>query len=169
MPIHKLFAYGTLINPSVFHRVTNNARIISMKPAYTEGKMYSAGGFPLVLRLDDYKRRKAPWFVYGALIEFEAPDEVWLGLDGYEGCSKASLGENRKTDMYHREEVTVHVIKFDTFKDFTEFNFEVKEEEKAQIYFANVDSNLVQNALKHQKRAGNVWRSFFNIPIDGLS
>lgn len=166
VPIQKLFAYGTLLNPSTFEKMTPNLeKLISIEPAYIEGKMYSAGNFPIVLRPNDYKRAKAPWFVYGGLITFEAPDEVWRSLDAYEGCSKASLGENRPTDLYHRDKVKVQTIKFESFSEFIEYKFDKVREDEAEVYFGNPDSSMVQNILKHKKRAGTIWKSFFNMQI----
>lgn len=169
MPVQKLFAYGTLLNPSTFARMTPNLEeIISIEPAYIEGKMYSAyesGRFPFVIKPDDKSRKKSPWFVYGGLITFNADNEVWRTLDSYEGCSKAAFGDNRDTDLYHRETTKVTVIDFETFQDFIDYRFETIREEEAEVYFGNYNSHMVKQAIGSKRRAGTVWRSFFNMQI----
>ena len=54
MATHKLFAYGTLLNPGTFARMTPNLEeLISIEPAYIEGKMYTNGvssSFPFVIK-----------------------------------------------------------------------------------------------------------------------
>lgn len=166
MPVQKLFAYGTLLNPGTFARMTPNLiEILSIEPAYIEGKMYSAGNFPFVLKPNDKSRKKMPRFVYGGLITFVADNEVWRTLDSYEGCSKASLGENRPTDMYHRETVDVTVIDFDSISDFINYKFKTVRTDSGEAYFGNYNSRMVKANIGSKRRAGTVWKSFFNMPI----
>ena len=169
MATHKLFAYGTLLNPGTFARMTPNLEeLISIEPAYIEGKMYTNGAsssFPFVIKPDDKSRTKSPWFVYGGLITFKGDNELWRTLDSYEGCSKSSFGENRDTDLYYRETTKVTVIDFESMSDFIKYDFKVVREDEAEVYLGNYNTMMVQNAIGTDRRAGTVWRSFFNMQI----
>ncbi len=166
MPEQKLFAYGTLLSEHKFGKSRNNSpygELISIEPAYALGKMYASEWFPIVLRPNDVKRVKSPNYVFGGLITFETDDKVWRSLDGYEGCSKSAFGENRTSDLYHRELVDVTVIKFKTMEDFMFQKFEIIREDKAQMYFGNPESPNIKARIGQQKRAGNIWKTFFSV------
>lgn len=143
---------------------TTSANVTNVTPAFVEGKMYSNyNRTPIGIRLDDGKRRKAPHIMYGAVIEFEAPVNVWEKLDVYHSCSRAFIGQKAPYDLFIREEVVARPIHFDSMEDFLNLKFERGDEDiECYCYFGNTESELIQKYIRFD-RSGVVWRTFFNI------
>jgi gamma-glutamylcyclotransferase (GGCT)/AIG2-like uncharacterized protein YtfP len=137
-----------------------------MKPAFINGKMYSAyKQYPVVIFPNQGKRAKAPCFVYGALLTVEMNKFDMEALDRYEGCSRSVLGKNNITDLYHRHHTKVKTFSFDDMLAFTRYNLNVdKNEQTAWCYFGNYDNPYIKKiVMDGHNRAGNVWKSFFGV------
>lgn len=175
----KVFIYDSLMNIRTLRSlIGGEAEIISIEPAFATGvvlvdaerhsSFYSnrkqLTRFPIMLfKKDTGRKDNPPHTVFGACITFDIPD-VLAALDSYYSCSKSSLGENKKTDMFLRKEGKMRTIRFKTQNDFLNHRFEVVEGVRAFYYLGNVEHPTVQSKIKDlgHKCIGSVWRSFFS-------
>jgi gamma-glutamylcyclotransferase (GGCT)/AIG2-like uncharacterized protein YtfP len=162
--IEKIFVYGTLLERPRRELVIPNVKVLDIKPAFINAKMYSAyKRYPIAIFPNQGKKAMAPCMVYGGLLTVEMNSQDWYGLDSYEGCSRAMLGKNHDSDLYHRHHTRVKTFTFDDMMSFTRFDINVdKQETTAWAYFGNVLNPFVKNIIwDGHNRAGHIWKSFF--------
>jgi gamma-glutamylcyclotransferase (GGCT)/AIG2-like uncharacterized protein YtfP len=167
--IEKIFVYGTLLERPRREMVVPKVKVLEIKPAFIHAKMYSMyKKYPVAVFPNQGKRAAAPCLVYGGLLTVEMTNHDWYNLDSYEGCSRAYIGQNHSSDLYHRHHTKVTTFTFDDMLSFTKFDINVdKEEHTAWAYFGNMENPDVKRiVMDGHNRAGHIWKSFFGAFAD---
>lgn len=163
---YKLFTYGTLLLESYFKnflKYGDEEKVISIEPAFIEGKMYNVNNrFPAVIKADEGKRSRIPLTVFGGIITFEANPSIWTSIDNYEGCSLGNTNFNNKYDLYHREQTMATPIEMSSMLDFLSFKFTTHKPVSTWVYYFNVNNPNADKYIQ-QDRGGQVWKTFFEM------
>lgn len=139
----------------------DNIKVISISPAVAKAKMYNSLQFPILIKRDMGRKNRAPIQCYGALVTLDINDLGLKILDRYEGCSKSILGYNSPFDLYHREEIEVRKIKFDSIKDFLNMKLEIeKEKHKCIVYIGNMENDYIRNICMDTHKRIIFWKTF---------
>lgn len=171
-----IFLYDDLMNSRKLKELCRDIVILSVVPGFTDGEMIDSERMKPHLSRYTHKSRypimlhKMPrhfaFNVFGALFEVEDDIDVFKHLDSFYSCSMYSLGDNKPSDMFHREMAKVSTISFENTSEFLKYRYEVEERGiKAYTYFGNPKNPAIGKKLKHigQNRIGVVWKNFFNI------
>lgn len=164
---HKIFVYGTLLLRSRFIDVINRAceyNIVSIRPAFTEGKMFNKGElFPILIKEKTRQRFKLPGVVYGAIITIEATHNMFNALDSFEGCSMFLSGTNMAYDLYHREKHVATPISYGSMEDFLKMNFTNHDPEEVWMYIGNLKQPKIEHIVTMQTHNPVFWNTLFGI------
>lgn len=170
----KIFLYDDLMRDMEFEKITGTTaqekypafvrgELIDserMSPRYLNNKLKSR--YPIML---EKETRRSPCTVFGAIIEVPSDPAIMNRLDAYYNCSKFHLGTNKKTDMFHRKQIDVNVIWFNSIEQFLEYRYEVTGHDQAWVYVGNKAHPAINRKLSDlsHNRIGNLWKSFFNV------
>lgn len=161
--IHRMFFYGTLMRETTIRRfIGEEDEIISKRPAFIEGKMYT-GGVPMVYKIGELTKNKMPNISFGYMFEIQSEDPSFFSdLDSYEGCSLTRIGKNARHDLYHREKTTVNIIDATTIEDLSNINYNIVDEVEAWVYYGNPET-IVAERNKNNRDRIFYWGDFIEL------
>lgn len=115
---------------------------------YTKGAMYSFTDEVFMV----HKKRHGNSRIYGALFVLDDYEFYIRQIDAMHACRKSLLRRNHVLDTYHRKEVNVVPIKFDTLEEFAVMKYKELAIIEADTYLGNLEHPKISQRVQKRYR-----------------
>lgn len=122
-------------------------QVLYQHPAMVHGRIHTFRRNNYIMTIKKPRR-----FIYGVVYIIDGSEEVMKCLDGYYGCSKTYLKENKPSDLHHRTEVEIIPIVPLSIKDFMELNFKTLPSLTGEYYLLNINADGLEASLRNEHK-----------------